>query len=291
MLIRTGYRLRFEADIPVPTLALLHVRPERQADLRTPETLYTEPPLDVEIYRDSFDNVCSRFVIPEGGVTLSADFVIEDSGEPDPVDLQARQHPVEELPADVLKYLLSSRYCEVSQLGDEAWKIANKTEPGWERVQALVTAAHERIEFDYTKASTEHTARSAFDQRFGVCRDFAHLAITLCRSVNIPARYCTGYLGDIGIDPVDYPMDFSAWMEVYLGDRWYTFDARHNRPRIGRIVMAYGRDAIDTALTTQFGAAKLAEFHVHTDEVADTDLDRSPDETALPQSAPAKAET
>lgn len=291
MLIRTGYRLRFECDAPVPVLALLHVRPERQKDLRTPEMLFTDPPLNPEIYRDSFDNVCSRFVIPPGGATLSADFVIEDSGAPDAVNHDARQHAVEDLPLDVLKYLLSSRYCEISKLGDEAWDIAKNTEPGWERAQALVTAAHERIEFDYMKASTEHTARSAFDQRFGVCRDFAHLAITLCRAANIPARYCTGYLGDLGIDPVDYPMDFSAWLEVYLGDRWYTFDARHNRPRIGRIVMAHGRDATDAALTTQFGAAKLAEFHVHTDEVADTDLSRSSQETALPQSAPDDAKT
>ena len=283
MLIRTGYDLRFETEVPVPMLALLHVRPERQGELRTPEILHTEPHVPVQSYVDHFGNVCSRLVLPPGSTTLSADFVIADSGKPDAVDLDARQVPVEELPNDVLQFLFSSRYCEVSKLADEAWDIAKHTEPGWERAQAMVSAAHERIHFDYMKASTEHTARSAFDQRFGVCRDFAHLAITLCRAVNIPARYCTGYLGDIGIEPVDYPMDFSAWFEAYLGGRWYTFDARHNTPRIARIVMAHGRDATDTALTTQFGAAKLAYFHVHTDEVADTDLSRPPDETALPQ--------
>ena len=285
MLIRTGYDLRFECEAPVPMLALLNVRPERQGDLRTPEVLKTDPPIPVHQYVDHFGNVCSRFVVPEGGVALSADFVIEDSGEPDPVVEDAEQVPIEDLPDDVMQFLLNSRYCEVSKLIDEAWTIAKDYPPGWARVQALVTAAHERIEFDYMKASTEHSARSVFDQRFGVCRDFAHLAITLCRAANIPARYCTGYLGDLGIEPVDYPMDFSAWFEAYLGGKWYTFDARHNRPRIGRIVMARGRDATDAALTTQFGAARLAKFHVHTDEVADTDLSRPPEETALPQSA------
>ena len=285
MLIRAGYKIRFETDAPVPMLSMLHVRPERQADLRTPETLYTDPPLDVRIYRDNFGNVSSRFVVPPGGVELSADFVIEDDGKPDPVSPGARQHPVEELPVEVLPFLLSSRYCEVSKLIDVAWEIAKDTQPGWERAQALVTAAHERISFDYMKASTEHTAASAYEDRIGVCRDYAHLAITLCRAANIPARYATGYLGDLGIEPVDYPMDFSAWMEVYLGGRWHTFDARHDCARIGRIVMAYGRDATDAALTTQFGAATLAGFHVHTDEVADTDLTRPPKETALPQTA------
>lgn len=285
MLIRTGYDLRFETECAVPMLALLHVRPERQQDLRTPEILKTEPEVPVRTYIDHFGNVCSRFTLPPGSTTLSADFVIEDSGEPDPVAPEARQSAIEELPDEVMQFLLSSRYCEVGKLADEAWDIAMRTEPGWERAQALVTAAHERIEFDYGKASTQHTARSAFDQRFGVCRDFAHLAITLCRAANIPARYCTGYLGDIGIDPIDYPMDFSAWFEAYLGGEWYSFDARHNTPRIARIVMARGRDATDTALTTQFGAAELTHFHVHTDEVADMDLTRPPEETALPQSA------
>ena len=285
MLIRAGYDLHFETETSVPMLALLHVRPERQKDLRTPEILGIDRNVPVQTYVDQFGNVCSRFTLPPGTTKLTADFVIEDCGEPDPVVPEARQVPVDQLPHEVMHFLFSSRYCEVSKLADEAWDIAKRTEPGWERAQALVQAAHDRIEFDYLKASTERTARSAFDERFGVCRDFAHLAITLCRAANIPARYCTGYLGDIGIEPVDYPMDFSAWFEAYLGDRWYTFDARHNRPRIARIVMARGRDATDTALTTQFGPAKLTKFHVHTDEVADIDLSRPPKETALPQSA------
>lgn len=285
MLIRTGFDLRFETDAPVPMLALLNVRPERQTDLRTPEVLVTEPEVPVRTYRDHFGNIASRFTAPAGGLWLRSDFIIEDSGKPDEVAPDAGKVPIEELPDKALLYLMSSRYCEVSKLGDEAWAVAAKHDTGWSKLQALVDLAHERIEFDYQKASSERTARSAFDDRCGVCRDFAHLAITLCRAVNIPARYCTGYLGDIGVDPIDAPMDFSAWFEAYLGGRWYTFDARHNRPRIARIVMARGRDATDTAITTSFGAARLSHFHVHTDEVRDTDLSRPPEETALPQKA------
>jgi len=283
MLIRTGFEIAFHTEHEVPMVALLNVRPERQPDLLTPEILNTEPQVPLRQYIDSFGNVASRFVVPPGGIRLTSDFVISDPGTPDPVVANAAQHPVDDLPDEVLLYLMSSRYCEVSLLADEAWAIAGPVDGGWARVQALVDAAHDRLQFDYMKASSERTARSAFDERYGVCRDFAHLAITLCRAVNIPARYCTGYLGDIGIDPFDDPMDFSAWFEVYLSGRWYTFDARHNRPRIGRIVMARGRDATDAALTTGFGAAKLTHFAVHTDEVANTDLMRSPSETALPQ--------
>lgn len=285
MLIRAGFDIAFETEAAVPMLALLSVRPERQGDLQTPEVLRTVPEVPLRAFRDPFGNLCTRFTAPAGGIALSSDFVIADCGEPDAVAPEAVQHPIEELPDEVLLYLMSSRYCEVSQLGDEAWAIVGGARGGWARVQALVDAVHERIRFDYMKASTERTARSAYDERFGVCRDFAHLAITLCRAVNIPARYCTGYLGDIGIDPIDAPMDFSAWFEAYLGGRWYTFDARHNRPRIGRVVMARGRDATDTAITTAFGSARLVNFQVHTDEVASTDMAEPPAETALEQSA------
>jgi transglutaminase-like putative cysteine protease len=264
-------------------LALLSVRPERQPDLLTSDVLITDPPVPVRRYFDAFGNIVSRFTAPRGGIRLSTDFVIADPGTPDPVAPDAVQHQVQDLPDEVLLYLLSSRYCEVSLLLNEAWEIAGPIEGGWAKVQALVDATHGRLKFDYQKASSDRTARSAFDERYGVCRDFAHLAITLCRAVNIPARYCTGYLGDIGIEPVAYPMDFSAWFEVYLGGRWYTFDARHNRPRVARIVMAKGRDATDVALTTSFGNARLVRFDVHTDEVADWDLSRPPSETALPQ--------
>lgn len=283
MLIRAGYDISFDTDVAVPMMTLLNVRPERQGDLLTPEVLGTRPDVPYRQFIDPFGNVASRLVVPPGGITLQSDFVIADSGEPDEVDLDATQHPIDKLPDETLMYLLSSRYCEVSRLADEAWELAKDHAPGWARVQALVTAAHERIQFDYMKASTENTARSVFDTRFGVCRDFAHLAITLCRAINVPARYCTGYLGDIGIDPLDAPMDFSAWFEAYLGGRWYTFDARHNVPRIGRIVMARGRDATDTAITTAFGNATLSKFEIHTVEVADTDLAHRSLDKALPQ--------
>ena len=198
---------------------------------------------------------------------MSADFIIRDSGKPDPVALDAVQHPVEDLPDDVLLFLLGSRYCDTDKLSNIAWSLFGNTPPGWARVQAIVDFVHNHIRFDYQKADDTRTAFDGYTQREGVCRDYAHLAIALCRCMNIPARYCTGYLGDIGIPPVPYPMDFSAWFEVFLSGRWYTFDARHNTPRIGRIVMARGRDATDCALTTSFGRAPLMQFEVHTDEV------------------------
>jgi transglutaminase-like putative cysteine protease len=208
---------------------------------------------------------------------MSADFVIRDSGKPDDIAPEAIQHPVEHLPDEVLPFLLGSRYCDTDKLSNLAWPLFGNTPPGWARVQAIVDFVHGHIRFDYQKADDTRTAHDGHAQREGVCRDFAHLAIALCRCMNIPARYCTGYLGDIGIPPVPYPMDFSAWFEAFLGGRWYTFDARHNAPRIGRIVMARGRDAADCALTTTFGRAPLAHFEVHTDEVENLgDLSRAP---------------
>jgi transglutaminase-like putative cysteine protease len=268
MLIRTGYDIRFEADMPVPMMALLSIHPSRHQDMRTPHRIVVTPDVPMYDYVDDFGNVCTRATIPEGGLSLSCDFVVEDSGLPDPVAPEAEQAPIELLPDDVLVYLLASRYCETDRLLDTAWSLFGGIAPGWRRVQAIVDFTHDHVEFGYHHARPSKTAWDAHQERTGVCRDFAHLAITLCRCMNIPARYCTGYLGDIGIPPIDAPMDFSAWFEVYLGGRWYTFDARHNRPRIGRILMARGRDATDTALTTSFGPVRLVRFDVHTDEVA-----------------------
>ena len=270
MLIKTGYDIRYESDVATPMIAMLSIRPERWRDLKTPQRITATPEVPLTDYVDGFGNVCTRLVVPAGGVLLSADFVIKDSGQPDRVNENAVQVPVEDLPADVLVYLLGSRYCETDRLSDAAWALFGQGPTGWARVQAIVQYAHERIEFGYHHARATKTAFEAHDERRGVCRDFAHLAITLCRCMNIPARYCTGYMGDIGIPKVDDPMDFSAWMEVYLDGEWYTFDARHNRPRIGRIVMAHGRDATDTALTTTFGPAALVGFDVHTDEIDET---------------------
>jgi len=268
MLIRAGYDIRFEAETPTPMLALLSLHPSRHHDLRTPHRIVASPDVPMFDYVDSFGNVVSRFIIPAGGLDLACDFVVEDSGLPDPVTAEAVQHPIEDLPEEVLVFLLGSRYCETDRFLEPAWSLFGGTEPGWGRVQAIVDYAHDRIEFGYHHARATKTAWDAHEEGAGVCRDFAHLAITLCRAMNIPARYCTGYLGDIGIAPIDAPMDFSAWFEVFLGGRWHAFDARHNRPRIGRIPMARGRDATDAALTTAFGRATLARFQVHTDEIA-----------------------
>jgi transglutaminase-like putative cysteine protease len=223
----------------------------------------------------------SRIVAPPGQITLSSDFLIEDSGAPDIQDPSAREVPVPELPADVLPFVLGSRYCETDQLSTLAWGLFGGVTPGWERVQAVIDYAHRRIEFGYHHARPTKTAYQAHEERKGVCRDFAHLSVTLLRCLNIPARYCTGYLGDIGVPPVDAPMDFSAWIEVYLDGRWFTFDARHNRPRVGRVVMARGRDATDVAISTAFGTADLLRFEVVTEEVFD-------DRNATPRSLAAE---
>lgn len=267
MLIRAGYDIRFETETPTPMMALLSIHPSRHHDLRTTHRIVATPDAPMFDYQDSFGNTVTRFTVPPGGISLSCDIVVQDTGLPDPVSADAIQHRVEDLPEDVLVFLLGSRYCETDRLLETAWSLFGQVEPGWKRVQAIVDYAHRRIEFGYHHARATKTAWEAHNERAGVCRDFAHLAIALCRCMNIPARYCTGYLGDIGIPPVDAPMDFSAWFEVYLGGAWHTFDARHNKPRIGRILMARGRDATDAALTTAFGSARLARFEVHTDEV------------------------
>jgi transglutaminase-like putative cysteine protease len=267
MLIRCGYDIAFAAEAPTPMLALLSIRPERARDLRSPHRIALTPDVPAFDFTDAFGNVCTRFTVPPGGLELSCEFVIEDSGDPDPAAPRAVQHPVDQLPDHVLPFLLPSRYCETDLLLDTAWGLFSDTRPGWERVQAVCDFVHSHIAFGYPDADSHRTALRAFHDRRGVCRDFAHLAVALCRCLNIPARYCTGYLGDIGVPAVDDPMDFSAWFEVYLGDRWHTFDARHNRPRIGRVLMAVGRDAADTALTTAFGHAPLRRFIVRTDEI------------------------
>ena len=267
MRIRTGFKIAYDCPARTPMILMLSVRPERIPDLLTPQVITADPPAPLHEYRDGFGNICHRVTAPGRLITFSSDFVIQDSGLPDAQTPDAIQHPVEDLPDDVLVYLLASRYCETELLADLAWREFGSIPPGWERVQAIVAYAHRRIAFDYLKARPTRTAAEGHEERFGVCRDYAHLAVTLCRCMNIPARYCTGYMGDIGIDPVPGPMDFSAWFEVYLGGRWHTMDARHNRPRIGRVMMARGRDATDVAITTLFGPAYLHTFDVISDEL------------------------
>ncbi len=267
MLIRLGYDIQFDIPEPIPMVALVNVHPSRVADLREPDQLQLTPAAPIEQYLDSFGNICCRFVAPAGRVQLFNSTLIEDSGVPDEVNLRARQAAVQDLPSDVLRYLLASRYCEVDQLMNEAGGLFGATEPGWPRVQAICDWVHANITFGYNFASSTKTAKDVLADRRGVCRDFQHLAITFCRCMNIPARYATGYLGDIGV-PLVPPMDFSAWFDAFLDNRWWTFDARNNKPRIGRVLMATGRDAADVAITTSFGTAWLKQFTVVTDEVA-----------------------
>ena len=268
MRIRCGYEIAFDCRAETPMLLMLSTRPERAADLLEPERLAADPPVPVHAYLDSFGNRVSRVLAPPGRISFSADFLVADSGLPDPVVPDAQQHAVQDLPDEALLYLLASRYCETEHLVAEAWSLFGATPPGWPRVQAIVDYTHGRIRFGYPHARATRTAVEAHNERMGVCRDFAHLAVTLCRCMNIPARYCTGYLGDIGVAPIDAAMDFSAWFQAFVGGRWMTFDARHNKPRIGRILQGYGRDATDVAISTSFGSSQLAQFKVITEEVA-----------------------
>ena len=268
MLIKIGYAIAYEVWAPTPMLLMLYVHPERMKDLRVPERVITEPAVEVENFTDGFGNRCARIVAPPGVIRLYCDTVIEDSGLPEPVFPNAEQHPIQDLPLEVLPYLLGSRYCEVSKLNDTAWALFGNTEPGWHRVQAVCDWVHNHVTFGYHFAREDRTAWEVYQEGRGVCRDFMHLALTFCRCLNIPARYATGYLGDIGVPPVPAPMDFSAFFQVYLGGRWHPFDARHNQRRIGRVAMAYGRDAVDVALTTTFGKHLLRKFEVSTDELA-----------------------
>jgi len=267
MKIRAGYEIAYDCVQPTPMILMLSVHPSRIPDLVTADKIRLDPAVPVNAYRDSFGNSCHVVHAPAGRLTLATDFLITDSGKPDDVAPKAQQHELENLPVETLIYLLGSRYCETDRFINIAWKEFGKVPKGWPLVQAICDFVHKHLTFGYEHASPTKTAWDAYNERRGVCRDFAHLAVTLCRCMNIPARYCTGYLGDIGVPPEDLPMDFSAWFEAYLGGRWYTFDARHNTPRIGRILMARGRDATDVAIVTSFGPCTLAGFKVVTDEV------------------------
>jgi len=265
MLIRLAYDIQFELPAETAMVALVNVHPSRTHDLLEPDELKTEPRLNVTSYFDSFGNRCVRFVAPQGHLRLSSSTLLQDSGEPDEVNWAACQSAVGDLPNEILRYLLNSRYCEVDRLSSVAFELFGQTSPGWARVQAICNWVHNKVTFNYQHARPTKTAMDVFTERVGVCRDFQHLAITFCRAMNIPARYATGYLGDIGV-PVRLPMDFSAWFEVWLDNRWWAFDARNNVPRIGRILMATGLDAADVALTTSFGQADLSYFFVVTEE-------------------------
>lgn len=265
MRLHAGFELVYDCPQPTPMIFNLNVHFSRVPDLVGRNEIAVDPPVPIAAYRDSFGNWCTRIVAPAGLTRVRGDAVVRDSGLPDPVVPNAEQHPVPDLPEETLIFLLGSRYCETDRLSQAAWGLFGEGPTGWGRVQAICDYVHGHIAFGYQHARMTRSALEAWHDRTGVCRDYAHLAVALCRCMNIPARYCTGYLGDIGV-PATGPMDFSAWFEVFLGGHWHTFDARNNTPRIGRILIARGRDASDVAISSTFGPNVLSEFRVWTDE-------------------------
>lgn len=269
MKIRLGFEMVYDCPQPTPMIFNLNVHFTRVSDLAGRDDLTFDPPLPMSVYRDSFGNWCTRVVAPAGRLKVSSDVLIRDSGLPDPVVPDAHQVAVQDLPEEALLFLLGSRYCETDQLSEIAWKLFGQTPTGWARVQAICDFVHKHIVFGYLDARVTRTALEAYHERIGVCRDFAHLAVAFCRCMNIPARYCTGYLGDMGTPEPWAAGDFAAWFEAYLGGRWHTFDPRNNTPRIGRVLIARGRDAADVAISSSFGPHVLSSFKVVTDEVVE----------------------
>jgi transglutaminase-like putative cysteine protease len=264
--IRIGSTLAYNLPQPTPMIALLNVHYSRFGDLEQPDHLITTPQVPVTSYRDNFGNWCNRLTAPAGSFKVSTSGIIRDNGERQGIELDAAQHAVEDLPSETITYLLGSRYCETDRLTEEAWRLFGSTRPGAYRVQAICDFVHGHISFGYAFANASRSAVEVYHEKRGVCRDYAHLAITLCRCMNIPARYCTGYLSDIGEQPPFGPGDHAAWMEVFLDGRWHTFDPRNNAPRIGRILIAQGRDAADVPLMHTFGPNELTEFEIVTAE-------------------------
>ena len=272
MHIKVGYELIYVCPQPTPMLLMLNIHYSHAYEIVRPDHLVVSPVVEIQPYRDGFGNWCSRLEAPAGRTTISTSAIIRSTGLPDPKVPAARQHPVWELPQETLVFLLASRYCETDLLTEIAWNQFRNTPFGWARVQAICDFVHDHLRFDYTQARATRTALEAYKERVGVCRDFAHLAIALCRCMNIPARYCTGYLGDIGLPPSSAPMDFAGWFEAFLGGQWYVFDPRNNDSRIGRVLIARGRDAVDVAISTTFGPNQLAKFRVFYTEVSDPNL-------------------
>ena len=265
--IRVGYEILYDLPAPTPMMLMLNVHYSRAGDIITPDIMTTDPQVPVAAYRDTFGNWCSRLVAPAGRFRIASAGVVKDSGQNEVAVTDARQHTIIELPEDSLVFLLGSRYCETDRLSETAWYLFGHLPPGWALVQGICDFVHNHIYFDYNQARATRTAWEAYNERVGVCRDYAHLAVAFCRCMNIPARYCTGYLGDIGMPPPYGPMDFAGWFEAYIGGQWHTFDPRNNIPRIGRILIARGRDATDVAITNTFGPNILASFKVYCDEV------------------------
>jgi transglutaminase-like putative cysteine protease len=267
MKLRIGYDLIYDCPQPTPMVLMLNTHYSRVEDVLTADLLTADPPVPIRQYRDGFGNLCNRIVAPQGRISLSTAALLDVSDEPEKPEPYGQQHPVEELPDDCLVFLLGSRYCETDLFLNIAWQLFGQTPPGRERVQAICTFVHRHISFGYEHARPTKTAAQAYQERHGVCRDYAHLAIALCRAVNIPARYCTGYISDVGEPPPYSTMDFAAWFEAYVGGCWQTFDPRNNVPRIGRVLIARGRDATDVAISSTFGPTTLVKFDVHCEPV------------------------
>lgn len=274
MLLKVGYDFTYECPARTPMVLVLNIHHSRASDIVVPDYLTVSPSVPVDAYRDAYGNWCSRLVAPAGSVRLTANAIVRDSGQPDVIARHARQHAVEDLPSETLQFLLPSRYCETDLLTSMAWDLFAGTPEGWPRVQAICDFVHDRVTFGHEHARSTKTALDTFNERTGVCRDFTHLGIALCRSMNIPARYCTGYLGEIGTEPPHTAGDFSAWFEAYLDGRWYTFDPRNNIPRIGRVLIARGLDAADVPLSHTFGSTTLTNFLVWTDEIDESEVER-----------------
>jgi len=270
MRIRVGYEFIYGFPQPTPMILTVSTHYSRASDVVVPDHLTTDPSVPITAYRDGFGNWCTRIVAPAGRIRIAGNGVVRDTGIPDPVVPYAQQYAVQNLPEDTLVFLLGSRYCETDLLSEIAWKLFGHSQRGWSLVQAICNYVHHHITFDYQNARPTRTAWGAYSERSGVCRDFAHLAIAFCRCMNIPARYCTGYLGDIGAPPPYGVPDFAAWIEVYVGGGWYIFDPRNNVPRIGRVLIARGRDAADVAIVTTFGPNTLESFHIWTDEITES---------------------
>jgi transglutaminase-like putative cysteine protease len=267
MQIRYGFDIELELFQPTTIITVMDVHPSRYGDVVEESGLHCNQDPHFEKFTDCFGNVSRRITAEAGPLSLQLQGLVNDTGQREPTNANAVQTTVSMLPADVLPFVAASRYCETDLISNFAWSRFGSIEGGWAKVQAVCDFVHDRLHFSYPNARETRTAAQAMEERSGVCRDFTHLAVTLCRCINIPARFCNGYLGDIGVPPDPSPMDFNAWFEAYLDGQWYTFDARHNEPRIGRVLISRGRDAADVAMITTFGPHRLLKFKVITEEV------------------------
>jgi transglutaminase-like putative cysteine protease len=269
--LRVGSEFIYSSQGETPAILQVEARLDSDAKI-VQEKWEVEPHVSSHTYSDVYGNRCRRVTLPPGQTTLRYDALVEVSAHPDVVVPEAQTALVQNLPDDLLLFTLASRYCQSDSLSNDAWNLFANTPPTWARVQAICDWAHRNVIYVSGCSTPETTALDVYNSQQGICRDFAHMGVTLCRAMNIPARYCFGYMPDIGVEIPDVAMDFHAWFEVYLGGKWHTFDARHNVPRIGRVPIARGRDAVDCAMVTTYGAAILEKMTVWADEATQDDL-------------------